>query len=112
MQESLTAAMTTVYSIGDVHCGGHSEILKDQEILFRQLTTSAIANEPLPKTAYYFMRAAGRFGFLQDGYSFRHHKWTRACNYGLVQVKYHSLQVHLNSPLFTYQIVKICTVLV
>ncbi|KAG0591592.1 hypothetical protein KC19_1G186500 [Ceratodon purpureus] len=75
---------------GDVHCGGHSEILKNDEILFRQLTTSAIANEPLPKTAYYFMRAAGGFGFLQEDYSFRHHKWTRACNYGLVQVKHHS----------------------
>ncbi|XP_024371364.1 uncharacterized protein [Physcomitrium patens] len=77
---------------GDVHCGGHSDIIKNHEILFRQLTTSAIANVPLPKSAYYFMRAAGRLGGLTDEYKFRHHKWTRSRNYGLVQVKYHSPQ--------------------
>ncbi|KAG0620338.1 hypothetical protein M758_4G208700 [Ceratodon purpureus] len=74
---------------GDVHCGGHSVIMKNHKILFRQLTTSAIANVPLPKSAYYFMRAAGGLGRLQHDYGFRHKKWTRCRNYGLVQVKHH-----------------------
>jgi hypothetical protein len=81
------------HNAGDVHCGGHSEIIKNNKVLFRQLTTSAIANMPLPKSAYYFMRAAGRLGRLQHEYCFRHHQWTRARNYGVVQIKHHSLEV-------------------
>lgn len=67
--------------------------MKDRKVLFRQMTTSAIANRPLPKSAYYFMRAAGQLGRLEHDYNFRHYKWTRARNYGLVQVKHHSPQV-------------------
>ncbi|KAJ7570564.1 hypothetical protein O6H91_01G126000 [Diphasiastrum complanatum] len=78
---------------GDVHCGGHSEILCQNKILFRQLTTSAIANMPLPKSAYYFMRAAGRIGHLNAAYTFRHHDWTRSRNYGMLQIKNHREEV-------------------
>ncbi|KAJ7535968.1 hypothetical protein O6H91_12G052000 [Diphasiastrum complanatum] len=78
---------------GDVHCGGHSEIMKQNEILFRQLTTSAIANMPLPKSAYYFMRAAGIRGKLTAGYTFKHQYWTRSRNYGMLQIKNHREQV-------------------
>lgn len=81
---------------GDVHCGGHSNVMKDSKVLFRQMTTSAIANRPLPKSAYYFMRAAGQLGRLEHDYNFRHYKWTRARNYGLVQVKHHSPQDESN----------------
>jgi hypothetical protein len=79
---------------GDVHCGGHSDILRNHKILFRQLTTSAIANMPLPKSAYYFMRAAGKLGRLQKDFCFRHHHWTRARNYGVVQIKHCSREDH------------------
>ncbi len=88
---------------GDVHCGGHSDILRNHKILFRQLTTSAIANMPLPKSAYYFMRAAGKLGRLQKDFCFRHHHWTRARNYGVVQIKHRSREVtsSLLSSVFT-----------
>ncbi|EFJ18068.1 hypothetical protein SELMODRAFT_444647 [Selaginella moellendorffii] len=93
---------------GDVHCGGHSEVLKDNEVVFQQLTSSAIANTPLPKTAYYFMRLVGRLGgSLRTGYTFKHYHWTRSRNYGLVRVKI--LKVDQRKPSFaeiTSQLVK------
>ncbi|OAE21316.1 hypothetical protein AXG93_868s1550 [Marchantia polymorpha subsp. ruderalis] len=73
---------------GDVHCGGHSEIIYDRQESIRQLTTSAIANHPLPKSAYYLLRAAGNLAAATGRkFAFRHHDWTRSRNYGLVQIK-------------------------
>lgn len=72
---------------GDVHCGGHSSILKSGEVLFYQLTTSAIANMPLPKSVYYVMRFVEQLEHIQDDYTFSHFNWTRARNYGIIQIK-------------------------
>lgn len=73
---------------GDVHCGGHSRILSNGRVLFYQLTTSPIANMPLPKSAYYVMRFAEQLGGISEHYSFSHFNWTRARNYGLVQIMF------------------------
>ncbi|KAI5054986.1 hypothetical protein GOP47_0030131 [Adiantum capillus-veneris] len=70
---------------GDVHCGGHSCILKSGETLFYQLTTSPIANMPLPKTVYYAMRFAEQLE-RNEGFRFHHFNWTRARNFGIVHV--------------------------
>ncbi|CAM6102417.1 unnamed protein product [Calypogeia fissa] len=71
---------------GDVHCGGHSDIVKDHQMVYRQLTTSAIANHSLPKSAYYLLRAAGTLSGVGQPFSFRHHNWTRSRNYGIVKI--------------------------
>ncbi|GAQ85600.1 hypothetical protein KFL_002440060 [Klebsormidium nitens] len=72
---------------GDVHCGGHSDILLGDQLVFRQLTSSAIANHPLPTTAYTVLRLAGdTLEDLGENFSFHHHHWTRRRNYGLVSV--------------------------
>lgn len=76
---------------GDVHCGGHSDILLGDQLVFRQLTSSAIANTPLPSTAYAVLRLAGEtLEGLGEGFSFNHHHWTRKRNYGLVNVYNHN----------------------
>ncbi|MCO5557872.1 hypothetical protein L7F22_011444 [Adiantum nelumboides] len=72
---------------GDVHCGGHSCILKSGETLFYQLTTSPIANMPLSKTVYYAMRFAEQLE-RNEGFRFHHFNWTRARNYGMVYVNF------------------------
>ncbi|XP_024533319.1 uncharacterized protein LOC9651288 [Selaginella moellendorffii] len=77
---------------GDVHCGGHSQIFRGDQVLLNQFTTSAIANRPLPKPAYYFMRAAGRLGVLGNDYKFKHHHWTRSRNYGLMGIRSYRTQ--------------------
>lgn len=77
---------------GDVHCGGHSDILLGDQLVFRQLTSSAIANTPLPSTAYAVLRLAGEsLEGLGEGFSFNHHHWTRKRNYGLVNVINHNV---------------------
>lgn len=76
---------------GDVHCGGHSDILLGDQLVFRQLTSSAIANHPLPTIAYSVMRLAGEtLEDLGESFSFDHHHWTRRRNYGLVNVLNHN----------------------
>lgn len=76
---------------GDVHCGGHSDILLGDQLVFRQLTSSAIANHPLPTTAYGVMRLAGdTLEDLGENFSYHHHHWTRRRNYGLVNVVNHN----------------------
>jgi hypothetical protein len=83
--------------------------------LFHQLTTSAIANEPLPKAAYYFMRtaakmhkaayylmrAAAKMHKVCNMFHFYHHQWTQANNYGIVQIKHYSPQVNKTSSTFS-----------
>jgi len=94
---------------------GHSDICSNSKILFHQLTTSAIANEPLPKAAHCFMRtaakmhkaayslirAAAKMQKVCDGFHFYHHHWTQANNYGVVQIKHHSPQVNKTSSPFS-----------
>jgi hypothetical protein len=77
--------------------GGHFDICSNSKILFHELTTSAIANEPLPKAAYYFMRTAAKMHKVCNMFHFYHHHWTQANNYGIVQIKHHSPQVNKNS---------------
>ncbi|KAH9321321.1 hypothetical protein KI387_015960, partial [Taxus chinensis] len=79
-------------SEGDVHCGGHSVVRMAKKIAFYQLTTSAIANRPLPKSVYYTLRLAEQLGSLAPACTFTHHHWTRARNYGIVQIKNHRIQ--------------------
>jgi hypothetical protein len=96
--------------------GGHSDICSNSKILFHQFTTSAIANEPLPKAAYYFMRtaakmhkaayhlmrAAAKMHKVCNMFHFYHHQWTtQANNYGIVQIKHYSPQVNKTSSTFS-----------
>lgn len=90
---------------GDVHCGGHSTIQVSKSIAFCQLTTSAIANRPLPKSVYYTLRLAEQLGSLTTIYTFTHHHWTRARNYGIVQIKNHRRQ-DKGEPDFTAQLIR------
>lgn len=90
---------------GDVHCGGHSIGRKGNDIAFYQLTTSAIANRPLPKAVYYTLRLAEQLGNLGSMYTFKHHDWTRARNYGIVQIKNHRIQDE-GGPDFTMQLIR------
>jgi hypothetical protein len=91
--------------------GGHSDICSNSKILFHQLTTSAIANEPLPKAAYYLMRtaakmhkaayylmrAAAKMHKVCNEFRFYHHHWTQAHNYSIAQIKHHSPRVNKTS---------------
>jgi hypothetical protein len=95
--------------------GGHPDICSNNKILFHQLTTSAIANEPLPKAAYYFMRmaakmhkaayylmrAAVKMHQVCNGFHFYHHHCTQANNYGIVQINHHSPPVNKTSSTFS-----------
>eukprot|EP01018_Ginkgo_biloba_P005135 Gb_04273 [translate_table: standard] len=90
---------------GDVHCGGHSTIRISKNTAFHQLTTSAIANRPLPKSVYYTLRLAEQLGSVTASCTFTHHHWTRARNYGIVQIKNHRSQDE-GEPDFTAQLIR------
>ena len=79
--------------------------MKSGETLFYQLTTSAIANMPLPKSAYYFMRLAEQLEHIREGIKFRHFSWTRARNYGLIRVKMPPEEVSIYNNMHTYTVV-------
>ncbi|KAL3694289.1 hypothetical protein R1sor_007940 [Riccia sorocarpa] len=92
---------------GDVHCGGHSKIVLERTEAIQQLTTSAIANHPLPKTAYYLLRAAGTLTPAAGrNYAFYHYNWTRSRNYGLVQIKYPPHEETSTRPEVISQLIK------
>ncbi|KAL2633411.1 hypothetical protein R1flu_004890 [Riccia fluitans] len=92
---------------GDVHCGGHSDIVLDRTEVIQQLTTSAIANHPLPKPAYYLLRAAGRITPAAGrNFAFHHHNWTRSRNYGLVHIQFPPQEAKNTRPEVISQLIR------
>jgi hypothetical protein len=78
--------------------------MKSDETLFYQLTTSAIANMPLPKSVYYFMRLAEQLKHIKEGIKFRHFGWTRSRNYGLIQMKLPAEEVSICDKMCIFNI--------
>ena len=72
---------------GDVHVGGHSEILRDGVVVFQQFVTSAISNYRLSKFEFFLGQLSqDLITTLDDGWSFKHRGFTRQRNYGLMTV--------------------------
>ncbi len=73
---------------GDVHIGGHTDIKRRGNTIFKQLITSPITNRPPKSYEFYgvrmLMEAQQRLG---ERYSFEHHDFTNRRNYGVVLVR-------------------------
>ena len=73
---------------GDVHVGGRTEILHNENVVFRQLITSPVSNKPPGPILFWGLR-----GLLEvdDGlggsYRFEHDDFTRTRNYGIVLIR-------------------------
>ncbi|KAF0979381.1 hypothetical protein FDP41_001724 [Naegleria fowleri] len=72
---------------GDVHIGGVTEIRHNDELIFKQLTSSSVSNNEFDWATGLSMEFMLKFSSeLKDGWSFKHLKWTRKRNYGLIHV--------------------------
>lgn len=72
---------------GDVHIGGSTTIKKDGKVVCEQLTSSAVCNVEMSFTE----NAALKFMIkvsdtLRDGWTFKHHHWTKDNNYGIIHI--------------------------
>jgi hypothetical protein len=89
---------------GDAHIGGHTDIffaLEDNIPGFKQFITSQINSDPVTEEVFKTLLGALSLPFYQEnGFSFKHHDFTRKSNYGLVKV-----EVKDNVPIVKYQLV-------
>jgi hypothetical protein len=77
---------------GDLHFGVQSEILDGKRVMFRQIITSPISNNPPPRPVYWLlrrlMRGTGRIGNVPEGgrYAFNHTEFVEERNFALVDL--------------------------
>jgi hypothetical protein len=72
---------------GDVHVGGHTQIKYHDKVIFQQLITSPITNNPPKWFEFYGIRLLSESQEnLGDSYSFEHHNYTNRRNYGIIVV--------------------------
>ncbi len=68
---------------GDIHIGGFTDIehKHSDQILCRQITTSAITNCNVGLAAYATLRSLMHFTDTYDNYYYTHYDWTNQCNF-------------------------------
>ena len=77
-----------VFVGGDLHLAGHTQIFYNKKPFARQLVASGINQFKLKKYEVLLSRSAFYFNHEMEGnYSFAHHNWIGAKNYGTVNYK-------------------------
>ncbi|KAG2382749.1 hypothetical protein C9374_005329 [Naegleria lovaniensis] len=72
---------------GDVHIGGSTTIKKDGKIVCEQLTSSAVCNIEMSFTENAVLKFMIKVSeTLREGWTFKHHQWTKDNNYGIVHI--------------------------
>ncbi|HEV2860399.1 MAG TPA: alkaline phosphatase D family protein [Pyrinomonadaceae bacterium] len=73
---------------GDVHVGGHTDILHEDETVFKQLITSPITNIPPKWHAFLgLLILTESEQQITGSYSYEHHDFTNKRNYGIILVR-------------------------
>jgi hypothetical protein len=73
---------------GDIHVGGHTDIKRDGETVFKQLITSPITNVTHKWFAFYgLLLLSEAEQSLTGSYTYKHRDFTNKRNYGIVMVR-------------------------
>jgi len=73
---------------GDVHVGGHTDVLHHGTTVFRQLITSPVTNKPPRWWDFHALRALLETNQrLSESYRFEHHDFTSKRNYGMLVMR-------------------------
>lgn len=73
---------------GDLHFGVRSDVLEkgSKKVLFKQMVSSAISNNPPPSPVYWMLRRLMRGQGELKGHFFNHHEFQPERNFGLIKM--------------------------